>query len=80
VFGIIAFIDAPLSFFITRIIPGVHPVVFASSGGGLEPPMLVTFILAQIGMLMLGYAFYQLRMREEHAREDIEALKASLEG
>jgi heme exporter protein C len=80
VFGIIAFIDAPLSFFITRVIPGVHPVVFASSSGGLEPPMLVTFIIAQVGMLMLGYAIYQLRMREEHVKENIEALKASLEG
>lgn len=78
VFGIVAFIDAPLSFFITRIIPGVHPIVFKS--GGLEPPMLATFIVAQIGMLMLGYAIYQLRMREEHVKEDIEALKASLEG
>lgn len=78
VFGIIAFIDAPLSFLITRLIPSVHPVVF--KGGGLEPPMLVTFIIAQIGMLLFGYSIYQLRMREEHLRERLELLKASLEG
>jgi hypothetical protein len=42
--------------------------------------MLVTFIIAQVGMLMLGYAIYQLRMREEHVKENIETLKASLEG
>ena len=30
VFGIIALIDAPISFFITRVIPSDHPVVFKS--------------------------------------------------
>ena len=78
VFGIIAFIDAPISFSITRWYRSVHPVVFAGGeGSGLEPPMLVTFIIAQIGMLMLGYAIYQLRMREERLGERVEALKVS---
>ncbi|MFA5844124.1 MAG: cytochrome c biogenesis protein [Coriobacteriia bacterium] len=78
VFGIFAFIDAPLSFVITRIIPSsVHPVVFKR---GLDGKMLLTFIIAQVGMLMLGYAIYQLRMGEEHLRERLDVLKASLEG
>ena len=66
VFGIIAFIDAPISFFITRS-SRVDPPgrVRWRRGLGLEPPMLVTFIVAQIGMLMIGYAIYQLRLREE---------------
>lgn len=81
VFGIIAFIDAPLSFSITRWYRSVHPVVFAGGeNSGLEPPMLITFIVAQIGMLMLGYAIYQLRMREERVAERVEALKQSVEG
>ncbi|MHB1340711.1 MAG: cytochrome c biogenesis protein CcsA [Coriobacteriia bacterium] len=77
-FGILAFIDAPISFFITRVAQSTHPVVFKS--GGLEPPMLITFIVAQIGMLMLGYAFYQLRLREEQLRERLDALKISVGG
>lgn len=77
-FGIFAFLDAPLSFFITRIMQSNHPVVFKS--GGLETPMLVTFIIAQIGMLLFGYAIYQLRMREERLHERLEVLKTSLEG
>jgi heme exporter protein C len=78
VYGIIAFIDAPISFFITRLLPGVHPVVFKS--GGLEPPMLVTFIVAQIGMLLLGYSIFRIRMREEQLSERLEAVKISLGG
>jgi len=78
VFGILAFIDAPISFAITRLVPsGFHPVVLKS--GGLEPPMLLTFIIGQIGMLMLGYAIFRLRMGEEVTRERLETLKAALE-
>lgn len=79
VFCILAFIDAPVSFLITRLVPsGLHPIVFKQ--GGLEPSMLVTFIIAQIGMLMIGYAVYQLRVGEEHLRERLEAAKAAIEG
>jgi heme exporter protein C len=79
VFGIIAFLDAPLSFAITRIVPsGSHPVVFRA-GGGLDAMQLTAFILPMIGMLLFGYVIYQLRSREEQVKERIEALKASLE-
>lgn len=81
VFGIVAFLDAPLSFMITRWYRSIHPVVIGGSGGTwLVGARLVTFIVAQIGMLMLGYAIYQLRMREELAKEQVELVKASLEG
>lgn len=81
VFGIVAFLDAPISFMITRWYRSIHPVVIGStSGSWLAGPRLVTFIVAQLGMLALGYAIYQLRMREEVAKERIEAAKAALEG
>lgn len=75
-FSILAFIDAPISFFITRLIPSNHPVI---ERGGLEPPMLITFIVAQIGMLLLGYAIYQLRMGEVLLQDRIEQAKTQLE-
>ncbi|HEY3316866.1 MAG TPA: cytochrome c biogenesis protein [Coriobacteriia bacterium] len=81
VFGIVAFLDAPLSFMITRWYRSIHPVVIGgASGSWLFGPRLVTFIVAQVGMLALGYAIYQLRMREELTKERIEAAKAALEG
>jgi len=80
VFGIIAFLDAPISFAITRLIPSsVHPVVLRS-GGGLTGPQLTAFLLGLFGMLMTAWVVYQVRLREELAKERIEALKAALEG
>ena len=78
-FGILAFLDAPLSFAITRLVPsGSHPVVLRA-GGGLDAMQLTAFILGMIGMLCLGYAIYQLRYREERVSERIDVLKAALE-
>jgi len=80
VFGIIAFLDAPISFAITRLIPSsVHPVVLRS-GGGLTGMQLLAFLLGLFGMLMVAWVVYQVRLREELAKERIEMLKASLEG
>jgi heme exporter protein C len=81
VFAVIAAIDAPISFMITRWYRSIHPVVIGgSSGSWLFGTRLATFIVAQIGMLMLGYAIYQIRMREERSSERLEILKAELEG
>jgi len=78
-FGILAFLDAPLSFAITRIVPsGSHPVVLRA-GGGLDGMQLTAFLLGMAGMLCFGYVIYQLRYREERVRERIEVLKATLE-
>jgi heme exporter protein C len=82
VFSIIAFLDAPLSFIITRVIGGgEHPIVFGGGPGtGLEPAMLVTFIVAQIGILLFAYAMFQIRMREEHLSDRLESTKVALGG
>lgn len=77
VFTIIAAIDAPISFFITRLLPSNHPVVFQS---GFATSNLVPFILGQLGMLAIGYAIYTARMTEERLRERLEVVKAELEG
>lgn len=77
VFAIVAWIDAPISFFITRLIPSTHPIVFKS---GMAPSILVPFIIGQIGMLMIGYAIYSLRVGEEDLRARLEIAKEALEG
>jgi len=79
VFGIIAFLDAPISFMITRLIPSsVHPVVLRS-GGGLTGVQLTAFLLGLFGMLMVAWVVFRLRMREEFAAERVEAVKSALE-
>jgi heme exporter protein C len=78
VFCIIAFIDAPISFAITRILPSTHPNPITE--GGLDPSQLIPFIVGQIGMLMIGYAIYTMRMTEERLHERLDVAKESLEG
>ncbi|NTU70711.1 MAG: cytochrome c biogenesis protein CcsA [Coriobacteriia bacterium] len=77
VYGIMAWITAPISFFITRVIPSDHPVVFKS---GMATSNLLPFIVAQLGMLAIGYAVYTIRVREERMRERLDVIKDSLEG
>lgn len=77
VFTLFAVLDAPLSFFITRMIPSSHPIVFQS---GMATSNLLPFIIGQIGMLMLGYAVYRMRAAEEITRDNLELIKESLEG
>ena len=76
VFAIIAWIDAPISFFITRLIDSTHPVVFQP---GMDTSNLVPFIIGQVGMLLLGYAIYVLRVSEENAHETLALIKEEIE-
>jgi heme exporter protein C len=78
VFCIIAFIDAPISFMITRILPSTHPNPITE--GSLDASQLTPFIIGQIGMLMIAYAVYTVRMTEERLHERLDVAKESLEG
>jgi heme exporter protein C len=76
VFAILTAINAPISFMITRLVPSSHPVVFQP---GMDTTNLIPFIIAQIGMLMVGFAIYVMRMSEERLSERLEAAKEALE-
>lgn len=79
VFCIIAFIDAPISFFITRLVPSsVHPVVFRTDSG-LPPVMLIPFLLGLFGMCMIAFALYRYALRVNTAADEVEELKERLE-
>lgn len=79
VFCIIAFIDAPVSFLITRLVPSsVHPVVFRTDSG-LPPLMLIPFLLGLAGVLMVAFALYRYALRVNRASDEVEDLKRRLE-
>ncbi|MDO4436501.1 MAG: cytochrome c biogenesis protein CcsA [Coriobacteriaceae bacterium] len=79
VFCIIAFIDAPISFMITRLVPSsVHPVVFRTDSG-LPPEMLIPFLLGLAGALLFAFALYRYALRVYMQAERVEALKERLE-
>lgn len=79
VFAIIAAIDAPISFFITRMIPSsIHPVVIRSDSG-LPPEMLIPFLLGIFGMALVGFGFYRLYLHLEEQSAEMNALKNRFE-
>lgn len=79
VFGIIAFVDAPISFMITRLIPSsIHPVVFRTDSG-LSPDMLIPMLLVMFGMFMIAFGLYRLRFRQMRMTQRVEALKEQFE-
>jgi heme exporter protein C len=79
IFGILAFIDAPVSLMITRLVPsGVHPVIFRTDSG-LSPEMLIPLLLSMAGFAAVACALYRLRLREQLLRQRLEALTESLE-
>lgn len=79
VFGIIVFLDAPLCFMITRLIPSsVHPVIFRTDSG-LPPNMLVPFLVCLLGMALVGFGLYKLRSRQALMADRIADLKEHLD-
>ncbi|MDR1082951.1 MAG: cytochrome c biogenesis protein CcsA [Coriobacteriales bacterium] len=79
VFGIIAFIDVPICFLVTRLVPtSVHPVILRTDSG-LGPMMLLPLMLSLVGMFCIAFGLYRFRLREQRLRERLEALKEGLE-
>ena len=74
VVGVAAFLDVPLVFISARIWRSIHPAVFASEGGGLDPAILLTAMtcVAAFGLLWAGLVWTRKRQLDLSAR--LEAL------
>ena len=73
VFAILAAIDAPISYFITRMVPSsLHPVI---SYSGLEPAMLIPFVCGIFGMALVAFGIYRLALRTSEQAEELADLK-----
>lgn len=76
--SIIALVDVPICFMITRLIPSsVHPVV--AREGGMSPDMAATVLIIMVGMALIAFALYRLRFRQARLDERLQALKDQLE-
>ena len=79
VISIIALVDVPICFMITRLIPSsVHPVI--TREGGMAPDMALTVVVALVGMMLVAFGLYRLRFREARLEERVQALKEHLDG
>ena len=78
VVSIVAFIDVPICFMVTRVIPSsIHPVVVRE--GGMSADMGITLAVCMAGIMLLGFALYRSRFRQVRLTERVEALKEQLE-
>lgn len=64
VVGIAAFLDVPLVFFSARLFRSIHPAVFASHEGGLEPEMKITAMacVCAMGIFWAGLLLFRKRI------------------
>ncbi len=76
VVGIAAFADVPLVFFAARLWNSIHPAVFASKNGGMEPEMLhtVLFCVAAMGLFWLGLT--RLRAEQLQLAERLDEIES----
>lgn len=72
VIGIVAFLDVPLVFFSARIFRSIHPAVFASREGGLDPDMRITVLAVIACMGCLWTALLWTRKRQLAIKADME--------
>ena len=72
VVAIAGFLDVPLVFLSARLWRSIHPAVFASQGGGLEPEMAVAVIacVASFGVLWLAVLLVRYRQMSLGRRLD----------
>lgn len=78
VVAIIATIDVPICFMITRLIPSsIHPVVLREGGMSAEMGLCVGIIAA--GMCCVAFVLYRARFRQVRLAQRADALKEALE-
>jgi heme exporter protein C len=76
VFGIVGFINVPITFLAIRIWRTIHPVVIRSSGISITSPMLYTLIITLLAFTLLFFHLLMARIRLERMREDWGEMRA----
>ena len=79
VYGIAAFTTVPLSWFAIRWWRTIHPQVFSASGMAITPKMLTTLLVALAAFTVLYGTLLRARMQLEHERDQLAALRATVE-
>jgi len=74
VFGIIGFINVPITFFSIRLWRTIHPVVITSRGLNMSGPMKFTLIITFIAFCFLFFSLLLSRIRFERLKTRIEEI------
>jgi heme exporter protein C len=80
VYAIVAFVSVPISFYAVRVAQSVvHPVVFTSKGAAMPHSMLIWFVIALAGIIMLFFTLLQLELMQHRAQRALQEVKLRLE-
>ena len=74
VLGIVAFLNVPLVFLSARMWRSIHPAVFGSGGGGLEPEMMTAVMVSIAAWGLLTAAILLFRVRQLYIKDRIKTL------
>lgn len=74
VFGIISFINVPITFLVIRMWRSIHPVVIDTSGVHISTPMLTTLLISLGAFCLLFLLLLRIRIRLENTRHEYEKL------
>ena len=77
-FAVIAFIDVPITFFATRVLPEqsqLHPVVITARDTGMTGKMFLAFFVSMAGMTLLFFALLRNDLRIERLKEELAYIK-----
>lgn len=75
VVSIFAFADVPIIFFSIKWWRTQHPQPVVWAGGKMDPAMYSTLFLNWIPLLFLAVVFLMIRMNQERAQREIEAIR-----
>jgi heme exporter protein C len=75
VFGIIGFINVPITFFSIRLWRTIHPVIITSRGLNMSWPMKFSLIITVIAFCFLFFSMLISRIRLERLKMNIEEIK-----
>lgn len=69
VFGLVSFVNVPISFLAIRMWRSIHPVVIDSRGAHISAPMRSTLLICFAGLIMFFVSLLRLRWRVEQAQQ-----------
>ncbi len=74
VFGIISFINVPITFFVIRMWRSIHPVVIDRGGIHISDPMLKTLLISLVAFCLLFFLLLRTRVRLENTLQEYQEL------
>lgn len=78
VIGVLAFVDVPICYMITRLIPSsLHPVVLRE--GGMTGDMGMCVGIVMLGMICVAFGLYRMRFRQVRLTQRVAAVKEALD-